>query len=321
MPSPLHQTVIDLLRHAPALVPELLALAGAAPGAVSSVRLVDATLDQISRRVDLAVEVEDAAGEPLTVGVEIQLGIKPAKLLSWPVYATTMRSPQCPSACLLIVAPDRRVAEWAARPIRLGPGNESFRVHVIGPDEIPRISEPHVARSHPEMGFLSALAHAHAEPELVRVALAGLDALDSPRARSYGEVLLKTIEKALRGAVKDQLMEDLNNCEDDDDDGVFARRDDADEVTPEFVELALRWGRQLLVQDDRRRAREALREEGRQEGLLLGRREVLTHLLARAGLQPTADEQLSIATCENLATLDRWIDQAISARSVAAALA
>lgn len=61
MPSSLHQTVIDLLRRAPDLVPQLLGLTGAAAPAAGATRLIDATLDQISRRVDLAFEVLGAS--------------------------------------------------------------------------------------------------------------------------------------------------------------------------------------------------------------------------------------------------------------------
>jgi hypothetical protein len=180
MPSPLHQTLVDLLRHAPQLLPRLLAVAGATPVEGTTVRALDAVLDQIERRVDLAFEITVPGVGSVAAGVEIQLTINPDKLRTWPVYLTTLRSKQCPRACLLIVTPDPRVAAWAARPIDLGPGNKAFRVHVVGPDQIPRINEAHIARHNPELGFLSALAHADEDrdPELVRTALAGLTTLD-----------------------------------------------------------------------------------------------------------------------------------------------
>ena len=158
MPSSLHQTLVDLLRHAPEVLPRLLAVAGAAPMGGATVRVLDAVLDQLERRVDLAFEITVPGVGTVAAGVEIQLTINPDKLPSWPVYATTLRSKRCPRACLLVITPDPRVAAWAARPIDLGPGNEAFRVHVLGPDQIPRISDAHVARLHPELGFLSALA-------------------------------------------------------------------------------------------------------------------------------------------------------------------
>ena len=112
-------------------------------------------------------------------------------------------------------------------------------------------------------------------------------------------------------------------------------------VSMEFVDRALEWGRRALIEDEKRisleeglkRGWEAgyqdgkqmgqrlARLEAREEGLLLGRREVLCRLLARAGLRLDADDARRIDECCDLATLDRWIDQAIGATSVAAALA
>jgi len=53
----------------------------------------------------------------------------------------------------------------------------------------------------------------------------------------------------------------------------------------------------------------------------LGRREVLLRLLSRGGLRADTDEARRIDECKDLATLDRWTDQAIGAASVAGALA
>jgi hypothetical protein len=198
MPSLLHQTLVDLLRHAPGLVPELL---GATVGEAGAVRPLDAVLDQLERRVDLALEVDAVGLGPVAVGVEVQLTIHAAKRRSWPVYVTTLRSARCPRALLVVLTPHPRVARWAAQPIDLGPGNESFRVHVLGPEQIPRVTAAQQARRSPELAVLSALSHAVADgdPELVYVALAGLVSLDSTRARSYGSVLLKLLDAKFPG--------------------------------------------------------------------------------------------------------------------------
>jgi hypothetical protein len=326
MASPLHQTLVDLLRHAPEVVPRLLAAVGASSGvSVASVQLIDSVLDQIQRRVDLAVEIRREGAACLAVGLEIQLAINPDKLRSWPVYVTTLRSPARPVACLLILAPDPRVAAWAARPIDLGPGNAAFRVHVIGPDQIPRIVDLPTARRQPELSFLSALAHAEADsdPELVRAALAGLGTLDSARTSSYVSVLLDSLSAGLRGALEACIME--------------TPEPKPSSVTPEFVQRAMLWARNALIEAERREARieglaegreeglaegrEEGREEGRNEGELHARREILGRLLVRAGLHATAEEQARIAACEDTAVLDRWIEQILGAHDVAQVLA
>ena len=62
-------------------------------------------------------------------------------------------------------------------------------------------------------------------------------------------------------------------------------------------------------------------ERGLEEGRMQGHREVLLRLLARAGLRPSPEEVVRIEACAELARLDRWIDQAVTATTVAEALA
>ncbi len=120
-------------------------------------------------------------------------------------------------------------------------------------------------------------------------------------------MLLDCIDKALRAALEASIMEEDNQSS-------------QSSVTPEFVDRALAWGYRALIADEKRLSLEEGREVGREEGLLLGRREVLLRFLARGGLRPDTDEARQISECEDLTTLDRWIDQAIGAPSVAVAL-
>lgn len=314
MPSSLHQTLVDLLRHAPGLVPQLLGTA------VGAVRPLDAVLDQLERRVDLAIEVDAVGLGPVAVGVEVQLTIAAAKRRSWPVYGTTLRTARCPRALLVVLTPDPRVARWAARPIDLGPGNEAFRVHVLGPEQIPRVTDREVAGRSPELAMLSALSHADADgdPELIHVALAGLRSLDSTRARSYGSVLFKLLNTKFPGNCEVTMQDADAEVETGESSWIDELEASTLEVTPEMVERAIRFSERYLEEKKRR---EAARKQGREQGLIEGRREVLDRFLARAGLRPTVEEARRIAECTELARLDRWIDQSIAATSVAEALA
>ncbi len=62
-------------------------------------------------------------------------------------------------------------------------------------------------------------------------------------------------------------------------------------------------------------------EEGRkfgiEEGELKGRRDVLLRLLARAGLSLTDEERAHVEACQDLATLDRWLENALGAKTAA----
>jgi hypothetical protein len=62
---------------------------------------------------------------------------------------------------------------------------------------------------------------------------------------------------------------------------------------------------------------EVKQAQGRVEGLILGKRDSLLRVLEPAGLKLTQAEQERIATCTDLATIDRWFDNALAAKTVA----
>ena len=66
-------------------------------------------------RADLVIQLrrEDSV---LGIVVEVQLGRDDDKGFVWPVYIATLRNRiRCP-VCLLVIAPDAKVADWASRP-------------------------------------------------------------------------------------------------------------------------------------------------------------------------------------------------------------
>lgn len=65
---------------------------------------------------------------------------------------------------------------------------------------------------------------------------------------------------------------------------------------------------------------EAVRAAGRDEGALLAMRDALRRVLSRLGLSPNAVYDARIEACANLAVLERWLEAAITASSVAEAL-
>jgi predicted transposase/invertase (TIGR01784 family) len=87
--------------------------------------------------------------------------------------------------------------------------------------------------------------------------------------------------------------------------------------------------RAKMAEQDARGALAVARQEGAQEGLAKGheaglaeglakgKREALLRLLARTGLVLTQEERERIATCADVATLDRWFDNALAAKTVA----
>jgi predicted transposase/invertase (TIGR01784 family) len=58
-------------------------------------------------------------------------------------------------------------------------------------------------------------------------------------------------------------------------------------------------------------------EEGHKSGLAEGKRDAFLRLLARAGLVLREDDHARISACTDVATLDRWFDNALTAKTAA----
>jgi hypothetical protein len=80
----------------------------------------------------------------------------------------------------------------------------------------------------------------------------------------------------------------------------------------------------MAEQDERGRISFAHRQgehkgeiRGKIEGKLEAKRDAVLRLLMRAGVVLTDDERTRILACVDLATLDRWFDNALGAKSAA----
>ncbi len=91
-----------------------------------------------------------------------------------------------------------------------------------------------------------------------------------------------------------------------------------EELMPEVRRIALEEAQQAA--DEWMRSRGPYRighREGREEGLLRGRRDALTWILEARGLTPSSAEQTRIDDCAEIRTLERWCARAKTATRVA----
>jgi hypothetical protein len=154
-----HESVLELVRESPSFAAELARLADASVPGFREARAVDPTLTQV---VPIELHADSlivlAADRPvLGVIVESQLQRDERKLYTWPAYATVARSRhECPCV-VVVVTPSASVAEWASASVDLGCG--SFRALVLGPEQIPIITDVEEALISTDMTILSLLAH------------------------------------------------------------------------------------------------------------------------------------------------------------------
>ena len=296
MPTLEHNGLVDMFRGNPRLAPHLVEeLLHLPVPPYESVAVVESTLDQLipsEFRADLVLELRDAAGDlVLCIVLEVQRADDAAKKFSWPVYLAVVRSrTRCP-AIVLVVAPDARVASWAGEVIDLGLGLSSVRPLVLGPNVVPEVTDPAVAKNEPELALLSAMAHGNG-PNGLAVLVAAFDPvmqLDQELGAVYFHIVYNILREPVRQALRKWIMENR-----------------VTPTTPE--EDFLPFLHQMVVRG---------RAEGEQKGELKGKRDMLLHLVGRRGLVLSAEERARIEACTEGATLERWFDNVLTAKTSA----
>lgn len=206
MPSLLHEGILELIRDRPDFVARLLReLLHVEVPHFTEARLADTVLTDpvpTEYRADAVVLFVD--GQPVFgCIVEAQLNEDGSKVFSWPMYAVAARARyRCPFV-LVVVAPEDRVARWAASPIALG-GGQQWSALVLGPQGIPIITDPILAIAEPELALLSALSHARHESEMAfavtHAALFGIASVPAEQQVVYFHLLRSAVGPAARKA-------------------------------------------------------------------------------------------------------------------------
>lgn len=206
----------------------------------------------------------------------------------------------CP-VTLVVIAPDRGVARWCARAIDLGHGRCVLRPWVLGPDEIPAITDPHRARSAPELAVFSLAVHAH-DPDAPRIAFAALAAshgLDHNRGIPYTDVILALLSPAARAALEK----------------IMATSPRPKFYSDVFRNLYAKGEAEGLAKGLAKGKAEGL-AEGQARGEAKGKAEVLLKLLALRGIKLPAAQRKRILACTDHATLDIWAERVLTATSL-----
>ncbi|MGK4004898.1 hypothetical protein WMF31_19865 [Sorangium sp. So ce1036] len=317
MPTLEHNALVEMFREHPALAPRLLAtLLHVEVPPHASVAVVESSLDQlipVEYRADLVLELRDDGGAlVLAIVLEVQRDVDPDKKFSWPAYVAVVRARKRCDAIVLVVAPDAGVAAWAAESIDLGLGRGTVTPLVLGPAVVPEITAPADAEAEmaTKLAVLSAVAHGNGPSGLtvLQAALAALGRLDQAHAMVYFQLIWNGLREPMRQALEELVME----------------RQIEGEATfpPSLQRLIDRCKLEGIREGELKGMREGelkgMREgklEGMREGKLEGKRDTLLRLLARAGIVLTEDESARIQACTDIATLDRWIENVLGAKT------
>ncbi|HET9212696.1 MAG TPA: hypothetical protein VFR03_19985 [Thermoanaerobaculia bacterium] len=290
MPSMAHEILVDLFKNRPSLAAEILVeVLGLSLPDYTEARVASADLTEIQPaeyRADILVILFRDSNPVRVVIVEVQLAADSKKRLSWPAYVTVARAVHgCPAA-LLVVAPDPAVAGWCAEPIETGVPGFVLRPPVLRRTAVPVVTDPGEAARRPELGVLSALAHGETEQgaTIAAAVLPAIRELDDDRVRLYYDLVYNSLNEAARRALEAMMK--------------------GYEYQSDFAKKYVAQGR----------------AEGRTEGRTEEAAHALLTVLRARGLAVPEAARERILSQKDPERLERWLERAVVAASVDAAL-
>ncbi len=231
-------------------------------------------------RADAVVTLNAADVPVFAVVVEVQLRVDARKRLTWPAYVATLHARLGCPAMLLVVCPDPAVAAWCEQPIVVSEPGLVLTPVVLGPRRVPVVTDVEVARRHPQLTVLSALAHGgRADPTPVFAALlAALDAMDHDHANLYTDLVFAALPAAARVWLEEFMTTAAYQHESE-----FARR---------------------------------LVSRGKAEGKAEGEASALLAILDARRVQVPDDIRAELMACTDSAQLEAWIRRAATADKI-----
>jgi hypothetical protein len=199
------------------------------------------------------------------------------KIAAWAYYLSYAHIKfECP-VVLLVICQDEATAKWAREPKRIGlSGHPCLIVYpiVLGPDNVPQITDPAEASKDVVLAMFSALTHARS-PKVNAI----LEALD---------VALNTVDTDTAQYIAEQTEIGLG--------AGLARQT---------------WRRLMTMQNYRFKSEfaEMLRDEGRAEGRAEGEAVSVLKILKRRGIPVTDSIRERILGCTDTTLVDTWLDR------------
>ena len=288
--SALHEGLVALFRERPELAPTLLrdALGARLPDydAVTLGTEAVPAFNASPLACDAMLQLTHEGRATGAVLVEVQLRVDARKLLSWPIYVTTLRRALGVPVRLLVITPSRSVARWASRPIELSGHGSRLLVDVLGPDAIPEITRADDAASSLELAVLSALAHARGAhgAAIVTAAHDAILALDAPHGLAYLSLIWSRSRGVVRAALEALMHIDPRKLKDP---------------------LSNR-----IRAEGRAEGEAKGKAEGRAEGEAAGKAQAALTVLEARGIAASDAVAARVRACRDLAELDRWVRRA-----------
>ncbi|MFI9200360.1 hypothetical protein [Streptomyces sp. NPDC053048] len=281
-----HEAAHRIFQDCPELLAPVFRLLDVPFPAKASVEVLTADATEIrplERRVDSVLRIEPPDGSSgFLLAIEAQGRRDPAKAVSWAYYLSFLMAKYACPALLLVVCHDKATANWAAGPFRLGPeGWTALSVHplVLGPVNVPVITDPERAARNLALATFSAMTHARSKeaPTILEALARALAMADEESVAYYAELLEIGLGETPAGDIWRNLMPR----------SYFPGRGTLIEKT--FLDGEAK---------------------GRAEGRVEERAQMVLHVLEKRGI-PVPDEiRERVTSCTYLDILADWMDRA-----------
>jgi len=225
------------------------------------------------RNADAVVATTDGAGDiTRIVVVEVQRERDDAKLSSWPLYIAHLAARHRAPVTLLVLAFDEGVARWARKRRSLGP-NLTLEPTVIGPKQLPSIRSGQGVRAGAVLAALGHLAARRGPGRREAEVIHVFEALLRSDATESRHVYLSLLHGTARADLRARLEE--------------------------------------LLEEHGMGALEIIFNDGKAEGVALGKAEGILAVLRKRGvaISPVIVER--IQSTKDLTLLDQWLDRAL----------
>ncbi|MGW4162811.1 hypothetical protein [Streptomyces sp. NPDC004788] len=298
MVSSPHEAMHRIFQHDPHLFSRLSDVLGVPlPTTVEAVVLTtDVTETRpAERRVDTLLRLNSTREGSLLLAIEAQRKKDPAKPATWAYYTAYLWTKYGLPTALLVVCQDRATAEWAGQAVAAGPSympTLTVRPLVVGPHNMPVITDPAQARADLVLATLSAITHA-GDPDIGAI----LEALSTA---------LRDVPENVADPIVEFTAQGLGNRP-------------AMEIWRNLVAADLSFYKSYLSEEIRDEGRTEGRAEGKAEGkaegLAQGSVDAILIILEQRGLDVPDDVRERVTGCDDPEVLRRWVARAVTVSS------
>ncbi|MFI2290832.1 hypothetical protein [Streptomyces niveus] len=282
MVSSPHEAMHRIFQEYPGLFSGVSEVLGVDFGPLVGVTVLPTDLTEarpVERRVDTLLRVDTDTNGSYVLAIESQGKKDPAKSASWAYYLSFLHTKYRLPPVLLVVCQDRATAEWAARPVDIGPPRWAaltLRPLVAGPHNMPVITDTAEIRKDLALATLALITHgADRDPDAILKAMT---------------TALRDTPEDIKSPIVDLISQGLGT-----------------------LPAAALWRK--LVAVDLSFYKSPISEEIRDEGRAQQAARMLFLVLERRGIYVTDEARERITGCDDVGLLEQWHGRAITAAS------